>query len=268
MRPTARPTLRRWLGRGQPPPGAGAAPDAQRRRPGPQPPTQRPGAGGRNLTTVPGADLPPPSRHAKAEPDTLERIWAVSDQEVARRSAGPRRRLRPTRPALAEVTTPEWGDAPPPPAADDRGLTIERPQPPVGRAGRRPATPDPPSSPRAAGGAKSPSSSASPRVALTATATLASRDDNPREWPVSHPCCHRAAPGPGTGCRHRRDSCPDALTVDGAVVQPAPSDVGEPGDQVALGDWDCDGSASAALRPPTGDVFVFLWAESGAPQSA
>ena len=45
--------------------------------------------------------------------------------------------------------------------------------------------------------------------------------------------------------------------------------LGQPGDQVTLGDWDCDGSASAALlRPPTGDVFVFPdWAQSGAPVS-
>ena len=34
--------------------------------------------------------------------------------------------------------------------------------------------------------------------------------------------------------------------------------VGEPGDQVIAGDWDCDGRVTLALfRPRTGDVFRF-----------
>ena len=33
---------------------------------------------------------------------------------------------------------------------------------------------------------------------------------------------------------------------------------GEPGDRVAIGDWNCDGRPTAALvRPSTGEVFVF-----------
>ncbi|OWY59494.1 hypothetical protein B7486_74265, partial [cyanobacterium TDX16] len=42
--------------------------------------------------------------------------------------------------------------------------------------------------------------------------------------------------------------------------------VGEEGDEVVLGDWDCDGSATPALlRPDAGEVFVFArWARDGA----
>jgi hypothetical protein len=46
--------------------------------------------------------------------------------------------------------------------------------------------------------------------------------------------------------------------------------VGEPGDTVAIGDWDCDGLATpAAYRPSSGDVFVFSsWAAPGEPLTA
>ena len=45
---------------------------------------------------------------------------------------------------------------------------------------------------------------------------------------------------------------------------------GEPGDRVAVGDWDCDGTATVAvLRPSTGAVFVFDdWATATADLSA
>jgi hypothetical protein len=65
------------------------------------------------------------------------------------------------------------------------------------------------------------------------------------------------------------DGCPDALLVDGGTVDAGVArwSLGEPGDLVTVGDWDCDGAASAALlRPGTGDVFVFSgWAEPGVP---
>ena len=67
------------------------------------------------------------------------------------------------------------------------------------------------------------------------------------------------------------DGCPEALAVDGATVTAGPVQwtLGEPGDIAAVGDWDCDGQASAALlRPRTGDVFAFpAWAETAAPVS-
>jgi serine/threonine protein kinase len=42
--------------------------------------------------------------------------------------------------------------------------------------------------------------------------------------------------------------------------------VGNPGDRIALGDWNCDGTPTAAIaRPSTGEVFVFdTWPSTGA----
>lgn len=41
--------------------------------------------------------------------------------------------------------------------------------------------------------------------------------------------------------------------------------IGQPGDVLLLGDWDCDGSRTAALyRPSTGEVFIFdTWPSDG-----
>ena len=68
------------------------------------------------------------------------------------------------------------------------------------------------------------------------------------------------------------DGCADAVTVTGHVVQVGTRDyrLGEPGDLAAVGDWNCDGSATARLvRPSTGEVFEFpVWATSGAPSVA
>ena len=43
--------------------------------------------------------------------------------------------------------------------------------------------------------------------------------------------------------------------------------IGRAGDEVLVGDWDCDGRATpAALRPSTGEIFVFpRWATPGQP---
>jgi hypothetical protein len=56
----------------------------------------------------------------------------------------------------------------------------------------------------------------------------------------------------------------EGSTVDAGVARWS---LGNPGDVAAVGDWDCDGEASAALlRPATGDVFLFAdWAEVAAP---
>ena len=63
------------------------------------------------------------------------------------------------------------------------------------------------------------------------------------------------------------DGCPEPLTIDAGVVEVAGIryELGADGDDVAVGDWDCDGRATPALlRPRTGEVFVFpSWAEPG-----
>jgi hypothetical protein len=65
------------------------------------------------------------------------------------------------------------------------------------------------------------------------------------------------------------DGCGDVVEVADGVVHAGEQRwaVGEPGDVLAVGDWDCDGAATpAAYRPTTGDVFVFdTWAASGQP---
>lgn len=65
------------------------------------------------------------------------------------------------------------------------------------------------------------------------------------------------------------DGCPGPVSVDGQVVEAEGIrwTLGEPGDLVAAGDWDCDGQASpVVVRPATGDVFVFpRWAPEGEP---
>ncbi len=65
------------------------------------------------------------------------------------------------------------------------------------------------------------------------------------------------------------DGCRETLVVDGSTVDAGVArwTLGEPGDLVAVGDWDCDGEASAALlRPASGDVFLFAtWADLDEP---
>jgi tRNA A-37 threonylcarbamoyl transferase component Bud32 len=56
------------------------------------------------------------------------------------------------------------------------------------------------------------------------------------------------------------DGCPEPVELDGrtARVGTVTVELGQDGDVVALGDWDCTGTATpAVLRPSTGEVFVF-----------
>jgi hypothetical protein len=70
-----------------------------------------------------------------------------------------------------------------------------------------------------------------------------------------------------TGADPDGDGCLSPVTIDGGVVEVdgVRYGVGAPGDAIAIGDWDCDGSATvAAVRPTTGEVFVFDgWAAPG-----
>jgi hypothetical protein len=67
------------------------------------------------------------------------------------------------------------------------------------------------------------------------------------------------------------DGCPDAIGVTGSAIQVGAVRyrLGADGDDVTVGDWDCDGQATPALvRPSTGEVFVFSqWATVDAPVS-
>jgi len=108
-------------------------------------------------------------------------------------------------------------------------------------------------------------------------AELAPKPDPP-------PCSDAVAPSPprppgtvlvadidGSGCGSY------AVWADGVLTVPARSgraaatyQLGEPGDQVVLGDWDCDGRATPGLfRPASGDAYVFDgWAGPGQEMAA
>ena len=105
---------------------------------------------------------------------------------------------------------------------------------------------------------------ARPQAAVPATAA-------PRDAPTAIPAT--AAPevsnGPehAAGCREpgsgRRDvdgdGCAEQIRITAGFVSADGTryPVGAAGDQVAVGDWDCDGVATRALVQPTGRVYLF-----------
>lgn len=91
-----------------------------------------------------------------------------------------------------------------------------------------------------------------PRVAPAPAATRAARPAPPR------PACQPRPAGPVAD--PDGDGCPAPVVVaDGEIaVGGLRFAVAQPGDAVAVGDWDCDGEATpAVLDPATGDLFVF-----------
>jgi hypothetical protein len=64
------------------------------------------------------------------------------------------------------------------------------------------------------------------------------------------------------------DGCPDDVSIEDGVVTAGTARwaVGEPGDQLLVADWDCDGVATVAVvRPASGEVFVFGdWSDAAA----
>ncbi|QXC62403.1 hypothetical protein KSP35_06275 [Aquihabitans sp. G128] len=70
------------------------------------------------------------------------------------------------------------------------------------------------------------------------------------------PCVAVAAPAAdvdGDGCAERFHIAGTTIEVDGERWA-----LGQPGDHLSLGDWDCDGRATPGLvRPSTGEVFLF-----------
>jgi hypothetical protein len=82
-----------------------------------------------------------------------------------------------------------------------------------------------------------------------------------------------ASPGCGTPGGHDvdGDGCPDDVVIEtGAViVDGVRYTVGQPGDELAVGDWDCDGTATLALvRAVAGEVWVFARWPEGEPLTA
>ena len=73
--------------------------------------------------------------------------------------------------------------------------------------------------------------------------------------------------GSGLGVDIDGDSCPDHIEIAGQfiTVDDLTYQVGLPQDRLAVGDWDCDGRATALLlRPSTGELFEFsAWAKPG-----
>lgn len=71
----------------------------------------------------------------------------------------------------------------------------------------------------------------------------------------------------GPGADLDGDGCPDAVQVRGTTLSAGEARfrIGSEGDRLAVGDWTCRGTATAALvRPRTGEVFVFsTWAGRG-----
>ncbi|HZA78610.1 MAG TPA: hypothetical protein VE623_19700 [Acidimicrobiales bacterium] len=90
-------------------------------------------------------------------------------------------------------------------------------------------------------------------------------EDGPATVPAAAGCPAAAAPAADVD----GDGCPEGLVIDGGTVSAGPArwTLGEPGDVVAVGDWDCDGQATPALlRPASGDIFVFpAWAGESEP---
>ena len=87
-----------------------------------------------------------------------------------------------------------------------------------------------------------------------------SRGGGCRLWPMVNK-------GSGQGVDIDGDSCPDHVEIAGQfiTVDDLTYQVGLPQDRLAVGDWDCDGRATALLlRPSTGELFEFsAWAEPG-----
>ena len=67
-------------------------------------------------------------------------------------------------------------------------------------------------------------------------------------------------PGPGSGMRDvDGDGCAEQVRITAGFVSVdgVRYPVGTPGDQVAVGDWDCDGIATVAIVQPGGRVYLF-----------
>lgn len=186
---------------------------------------------------------------SEAHPDALAPLVseAIDDATASEQAPGS---LAPVDPLEALRATA--GISPPPPrfpalACALAGVIV------LGAGGLRLArseAPRPGAEPVAASTTVAPSSAVSDRDLLPTTATVAS---------PPAPCVPAPGASGAAGCA--------PVTIDGTtvVVGERRYEVGEPGDLVVAGDWDCDGEATpAVLRPSTGEVFAFAsWAVAG-----
>ncbi len=201
-----------------------------------EPPTRRPSArrfAAAISEAVPGAgiaaDAPPPvdpERPVAAPPDPLEALRASVER-------GERRDLRPqARRMLARTGAGAVVIGLALAALGSAGITGDP-------AATRPPTPRPPT-----------------------TGPPAAPVETTSQPPSSPPCAVPVDPSDGAL------GCAEPITVVGTFVTVGSHrfEVGQPGDEVVVGDWDCDGTVTPALlRASTGDVFVFPgWADDEA----
>jgi serine/threonine protein kinase len=195
----------------------------------------------------PGASLSPPEPRlpAGATVAPLNRPAAPPRRPVP---PSRRRRWRPAGAALAAAAT------------GIVGLSSLAAGVGVLRTGERPEV-------RAAADETPPASTAPPSPSTsppqpTSSTTSTTSPDEPQGGGTGSGC--PAAAGPVADLDG--DGCAGPLRVEQGVVDTDGGRfaVGEPDDDVVLGDWDCDGSSTpAVLRTGTGDVFVFeRWAST------
>lgn len=174
---------------------------------------------------------------------------------------------RPTARALAAAIVAAVPDAAaaPPPAVPDRPTPSppSRPTRPRGR-GRRPAL--------VGAGAVAllllAANGALPGRHLQARTTPDPSDrpptaparSRPTPEPAAAPCATVPDADGSAGADIDGDGCAEAVRVAGTAIEAdgVDYDIGQDGDEVAVGDWDCDGAATPALvRPATGEIFLF-----------
>lgn len=108
---------------------------------------------------------------------------------------------------------------------------------------------------------RSTADSGAPRPERSPVANVSPPDPDPLDPPTTmSPSTVPASCGPVAGADLDGDGCREAVTIDGQIVSVGEErfQVGQPGDHVAVRDWDCDGQPTPALlRPSTGEVFLF-----------
>ncbi len=201
----------------------------------------------------------PADEHARTSPDEDARTPADEDARPPGDTWPPAKDDTGERPVpLALTTTPPWGHPRPGPGGPE-------PDEPWSPGADRPHHRRPPRPARrlarAGGAAPAP-------PARVAAVPWAPPGHAPADADAGAPPAECPPVAPPTADVDG-DGCPEALSAHGTIVDAGVArwSLGEEGDHVALGDWDCDGQATPALlRPATGDVFVFDgWAAAGEP---